>query len=1060
MPLCVYCNKPLQCGCRKDPQPIGQSTIACPNRAPGKMWIHVMDDIGGNVKGVAVKGPSSKETVETGLAVFDPVGNGDYTAELLVPLEKKIGDKYDAPEEAGERKRGVTVTEGTLAYVLFTLTRKSTLRARFKYVDDPKKSLDPVAFTAATVKVKAEREGKPSEVATSTGVIAELLPAGTYDVTPDYAAVDAAEFDYKEETNLGVDLPAGGESEELVFTLARKAKLKIEVIYKRDEKKAEPKEFLKDEVVTFVAEFAGNDYHSAGKVEKPTAQGVADFGGVSAGKYTITPDYSKVTKCKIDYVEAPFEIELMPGEVRVVEVEVEPLYQTVQLLAHCLLTIPNRVYVKHASENLIPTNTTNPEEPTFEIEGVEDESMFQGEWKGTYHGYEDERTDIEKRIEFLKYVLNEAYGKADADRTNLKVFMVPECYFQGLYGAYLFENVGYLFDQMMTLASEEKWKDWLFALGTVNCVDTGISVVDPEKGTLGGTGITQMMNYSPVVRGGVAKGGKGGGGETDPQFRLIQKLVNSAELLDDVELIPHPGYDPTAGRKIAVNQDVQFQGTENEDKVARALSMIIDSTHKEYDAGAKAVAGTPIGMPDEQWDQLVTAINEDVAELGIVRVVRSIRLCNIGGKTEELDKWAYCGFEERTKGHLNTNKTRFSDATGVLMTLLAEAWSNDYQVNDPGLRVPVFDQQGWRKVVGTAKMGRILAAAEGAFDTVGARLDYQKTAIGMLLGTLKGQHEQVADFFQNARLLKMMREVWDQDYVTNPPVKPKFGKAQPPLAFSLENWTTLMEQPDKTRINRIHDTVRAGMDAEALQQGCSKSVLEQELEELFTNRNGAISFMDRVGERPPETFGLTIYPVWKKILELYCREKPVADIVLTQSVKDMNFRDFCFAGVRKAGPLIPWDEAEVLDPCRKLVFGLEICADHAGARLKNALAGPAGGTKPAIDIQLVPSAGMTLAQGSIVARDGGWAFNCDGWNGKDADYKAKEGTFLKVWFDAPKCEFKNPVTPHSAVGKGGASLSRASYPGVATKLDDGKAAVLFAKGAGALHVYTKQPLPK
>ena len=154
MPLCVYCNKPLECGCRKDPQPIGQSTIACPNRAPGKMWIHVMDDIGGNVKGVAVKGPSPQNTVETGLAVFDPVGKGDYTAELVVPLEKKIGDKYDAPEEVGERKRGVTVSEGTLAYVLFTLTRKSKLRARFVYVDDPKKSLDPVAFTAATVMVQ------------------------------------------------------------------------------------------------------------------------------------------------------------------------------------------------------------------------------------------------------------------------------------------------------------------------------------------------------------------------------------------------------------------------------------------------------------------------------------------------------------------------------------------------------------------------------------------------------------------------------------------------------------------------------------------------------------------------------------------------------------------------------------------------------------------------------------------------------------------------------------------------------------------------------------------
>ena len=52
-------------------------------------------------------------------------------------------------------------------------------------------------------------------------------------------------------------------------------------------------------------------------------------------------------------------------------------------------------------------------------------------------------------------------------------------------------------------------------------------------------------------------------------------------------------------------------------------------------------------------------------------------------------------------------------------------------------------------------------------------------------------------------------------------------------------------------------------------------------------------------------------------------------------------------------------------------FGVEICLDHKRGRLKNLGIAP-------VDIQLIPSCGMTIHPESIVVRDGGYVFNCDG----------------------------------------------------------------------------------
>lgn len=52
-------------------------------------------------------------------------------------------------------------------------------------------------------------------------------------------------------------------------------------------------------------------------------------------------------------------------------------------------------------------------------------------------------------------------------------------------------------------------------------------------------------------------------------------------------------------------------------------------------------------------------------------------------------------------------------------------------------------------------------------------------------------------------------------------------------------------------------------------------------------------------------------------------------------------------------------------------FGIEICLDHKRQRLKNA-------NVSSLDVQIIPSCGMTIKPESVVVRKGGYVFNCDG----------------------------------------------------------------------------------
>lgn len=769
-----------------------------------------------------------------------------------------------------------------------------------------------------------------------------------------------------------------------------RAKLKVEFIFKRDLESPSPRKFLEDSIVTVTASCAGSTgpLTSTITLTEDTNKGVADFGVVDPGEYAITPDYSKLDKCKYDWTDETRNVVLEPLSVETVTFEVEPLYQKVQLIAHCLLTIPDfmlvlseedkkkvefketdgkksfefksklepfgnwslglidsevkaKANIKVLAPKLLTMKKKENENAYWRLEDIKDSIKdkieigeqkgsdpdsyafsfkprfekkdykledLEAKWWGKYHGLEDDKADMRARIELVKATLEYAYTKAKDDPTILKVFMVPECFFQGRYGSYRVEDADYLFTRLLNLVGDVQWRDWIFVFGTVNLTfSEGKPGIDE--------GIREMMNYSPVIRGGLGSADKSGGsgGQSDEHLRLIQKLVNSAELLDKSNLVHH---DKEA-RVPSVNEEVQFQATQGEEKVGVILADLLDKNpyfkDRKSDDFKDGDFGERHGLTPKQWAELKTELEKDVKALGLTRVVRSIRACKIESTPDDLSKW------------------------------------DDYS-----------------------------------------------------------------------------------------------------------------------------------------------------------------------------------HPIWKKILELYCREKNLSEIPLESKSAKLDYRDYCFAAERKAGPWLTLEKAESLAPCKKLVFGLEICADHASGRLKdlvqeqltvfqgtileylekipdndvrftkeerekenarielenakrksqniiaegdkariekeNIATQKRNETKPnvTIDIQLVPSAGMIPTKLFIAARKDGYCFNCDGWN-------KGIGTgvnLLTEWFDGPEYANMNPVTPHTAIAKGGGvPLDMETFKPERIKLESvispvlGKD-ILNKSGMGELHVYDELDLPK
>ncbi|HEY5328250.1 MAG TPA: hypothetical protein VIJ79_00055 [Acidobacteriaceae bacterium] len=108
---------------------------------------------------------------------------------------------------------------------------------------------------------------------------------------------------------------------------------------------------------------------------------------------------------------------------------------------------------------------------------------FIAHWNGVKHVYNSlvdysgdtrDHADAAIRIGRMKEAIEAAfqchrshYQNDPNDTKTLKIFMAPEFYFRGLYGAYDICYVSRIFAELRNFTKDAKFKDWLFVFGTV-----------------------------------------------------------------------------------------------------------------------------------------------------------------------------------------------------------------------------------------------------------------------------------------------------------------------------------------------------------------------------------------------------------------------------------------------------------------------------------------------------------------------------------------------------------------------------------------------------------------
>ncbi len=292
------------------------------------------------------------------------------------------------------------------------------------------------------------------------------------------------------------------------------------------------------------------------------AGGVVDFGARPARSYRITVEVEKPDDAR--YGAGVIDFELAPKEDKVVEVELHRWFSQVRFVGLCLATVGRQVWAgdgamaKDYVTECMSGQVVAPD-PTSVADFAEHLSDYWGlkkqtHWKARYNGPKLDVDDIKARVGYLRSAIEMAATKVSSDDTELKVFVAPECYFLGRYGAYPHEVFGDLIKALQDLVEDPKWRAWVFVFGTVN----GFYKLDGD--------VTHMFNISPVIRGGWS------GKDANKHTRLLQKSFFSAEIIASADLIPAPDLD----RPQIVEETVgaSFHTTQNDEIVVKRVREI------------------------------------------------------------------------------------------------------------------------------------------------------------------------------------------------------------------------------------------------------------------------------------------------------------------------------------------------------------------------------------------------------------------------------------------------------------------------------------------------------
>lgn len=702
MPICVFCKKPLHCPSCSKPQPIGQTVLGCPQRIPGKLWIHVIDDLGNNIANVPTVGPFAKVTDGSGLAMFEGLDEGKQKVQLGLPLTGAVAELYDAPAHEEHRHKVARIEDGTLAHVPFVLTRKSRLTVSFFDVSNNGK----VPFSAASIPAKARYLGGPGTAPAknpvpSTDGVANFgtVSSGDYDIEPDYRSLDAALWGF-ESGSRKVTL-APGMTGSVEFELVRKANVDVQVLFKRKLSSDPEVRFTQADVAVKAV------FHGPSKQEvtvRTGTTGLASFRSLMPGKYTFEPDYGAVDRAVYEVddgsrdadlasgdnkalrfevvrqmprlrvkvilkanpvkrgpevvfqdTEVPLSIKLDPGsevafttgqhdfgaqkpgkykltlsfaqpgqnrydlldptdadahpwqkEVDLDDkdaelvFQVEPLYQKVQFIGHCLATVARFIWTgTSVADTYAGLKAENVKDPMEKAEREHSKDL----WKAAYNGDSDEEVDINRRLEIVRAALALAAQNVDDKDDELKVYAMPECFFLGKYGAYQVKNIPTLMEKLQELVAGPEWRHWVFVFGTVN------GHYAPGSKELGD--IPEFFNLSPVVRGGCGAKGE--------RIKLIQKAYYSAEIMESGELEDLAVY----GGKEVTSDKVggQFSATENE----AVLGMLVEDLLPVDRLDEPLVGAVAIDTKVADWVNVRAKVGAYIKTKGMTHLVRDIR---------------------------------------------------------------------------------------------------------------------------------------------------------------------------------------------------------------------------------------------------------------------------------------------------------------------------------------------------------------------------------------------------------------------------------------------------
>jgi hypothetical protein len=356
---------------------------------------------------------------------------------------------------------------------------------------------------------------------------------------------------------------------------------------------------------------------------------VATFKEVVPGQYRIHVQFPPDKRTEYAANRIQYEVKAGAAE-QTVTVLVGAVFKKVRFIGLCVAAVARQVWngdaaqvvdyqiAKHNALSQVPDFTTRFGAYEEEFQNYwEPYKCEQTDWRVQYNGLPADADDIGARVAFLKSAISQAKAGLDKDSdTTLKVFMAPECFFLGRYGAYPYDSFAALMRELKNLVSGKEWSSWIFAFGTVN----GFYELD---------GRLEMFNMSPVIRGGASEFG----GDPDAFLKLMQKAMFSQEIPADGEVIPQK--DDARTPLTEKTFSAGFQATENEEVIGRAILQILED-FKEQNVAANAKAAN---VTEAAARALRDNANQEIVTKGLYSFVRFIR----GGEAEVKRKNAVTG---------------------------------------------------------------------------------------------------------------------------------------------------------------------------------------------------------------------------------------------------------------------------------------------------------------------------------------------------------------------------------------------------------------------------------